>query len=180
MFHFSNDKRALESAELLRKALVRQLDEKSFEHIGVTDLCREAGVSRTTFYRLFDTPSDIIRWNCEVSVQSLVAEYKEQAGNPRGLFRFNIRHIFEHPDAMILAYRAERLDIADSTFQRHMGEFLEPHMSRDGISESDMRYSHLIASGIIGAAFKAWYEQGMQESAAAVCDRLARIYNVIK
>jgi len=176
MFHFSNDKRAVESAEQLRAALSRLLKKDSFEHIGITDLCREAGVSRTTFYRLFDTPCDIIRWNCDVALRQLLdAIQANGSAASEWPFRFNLRYILDHPEPLELAYRAGRTDIADSTFKTYMEPMLEPMRKQHGVSEDDLRYSTIVVSSIITSVFRMWFDDGKRETPAEVYERVIRI-----
>ena len=59
MYQGSN-KSALLSQKLISEALLRLLEEKSFSEISVSDLCREAQVSRQTFYSLFGTKENVI------------------------------------------------------------------------------------------------------------------------
>lgn len=48
------------SKRLLKEALLRLLEHKELEQIRVTDLCREAGINRTTFYRHYELPRDVL------------------------------------------------------------------------------------------------------------------------
>lgn len=59
MYQGSN-KSALLSQKLISEALLRLLEERSFSDISVSDLCREAQVSRQTFYSLFGTKENVI------------------------------------------------------------------------------------------------------------------------
>ncbi|WP_297956946.1 TetR/AcrR family transcriptional regulator [uncultured Ruminococcus sp.] len=59
MYQGSN-KSALLSQKLISEALLRLLEEKTFSDISVSDLCREAQVSRQTFYSLFGTKENVI------------------------------------------------------------------------------------------------------------------------
>ena len=54
MYKGSN-KSALLSQKLISEALLRLLETMPFNDISVSDLCREAQVSRQTFYSLFGT-----------------------------------------------------------------------------------------------------------------------------
>ena len=44
------DKRIAKTKKNLKNAMIAMLGEKDFEHITITELCREAEVSRITFY----------------------------------------------------------------------------------------------------------------------------------
>ncbi|MCM1267800.1 MAG: TetR/AcrR family transcriptional regulator [Bacteroidales bacterium] len=45
---------------MLREGLLRLLKQKNLDKINITELCREAGVNRTTFYRYYELPGDIL------------------------------------------------------------------------------------------------------------------------
>ena len=44
------DKRIIRTKHNLKDAMIRMLSIEDFEHISVTELCKEAKVSRITFY----------------------------------------------------------------------------------------------------------------------------------
>ena len=48
------------SKRLLKEALLRLLRSTNIEKISVTELCREAGINRTTFYRYYEIPKDVL------------------------------------------------------------------------------------------------------------------------
>lgn len=45
---------------LLKESLLRLLEEKDMDKINVTELCREAGINRVTFYRHYGVPRDVL------------------------------------------------------------------------------------------------------------------------
>lgn len=62
MYHISKDSRAQHSAGLICQALKDCLQTQSFSEITVSEIQRRAGISRSTFYRLFDNPADILAY----------------------------------------------------------------------------------------------------------------------
>jgi len=44
----------------IEKALLKLMKKQDFEHITITDICREASVSRTTFYHHFTGADDVL------------------------------------------------------------------------------------------------------------------------
>ena len=48
------------SKRLLKEALLRLLKEKDIGKISITELCREAGINRATFYRHYHIPQDVL------------------------------------------------------------------------------------------------------------------------
>ena len=60
MYHIKKDKRCQQSAQMIIEGLNQCLAEKEFAKITVSDIQRKTGVSRATFYRLFDDTSDVL------------------------------------------------------------------------------------------------------------------------
>lgn len=56
----STDKRILKTKKNLKQTLLRMMDTKPFEKIGVTDLCKEASTSRITFYTYYQNKYDLL------------------------------------------------------------------------------------------------------------------------
>lgn len=50
------NQRILLTKRLLQEGLLRLLETKELEKISVTELCREAGINRATFYNHYDSP----------------------------------------------------------------------------------------------------------------------------
>lgn len=62
MYHIKNDKRSQASAQEIVRGFIACLRTTALSAITVTDVHRATGISRATFYRLFDTPEDVLRY----------------------------------------------------------------------------------------------------------------------
>lgn len=176
MFHISEDLRAQKSAEMIRDGLMSCLADRPFERISVTDICQKSGVSRTTFYRLFDTPTDIISWSTDHDTLLLCQAFMDSGlSQSEWPFRFSMAHILDHPNVMELAIRANRVDIADAAFQRNINKVMEQMRAKSDASDIDMHYSDAIVSAIIVAAFSTWLKKGKKDSPEQVLERVFRI-----
>ncbi len=45
---------------MVKEGLMRMMKKKPLEKINITELCQEAGVNRTTFYRYYELPRDVL------------------------------------------------------------------------------------------------------------------------
>ena len=54
------NQRILLTKRMLQEGLLRLLETKSLEKISVTELCREAGINRATFYNHYNSPQDLL------------------------------------------------------------------------------------------------------------------------
>lgn len=46
--------------KMIQEGLIRLLGKKPLEKISITELCQEAGINRTTFYRYYEVPRDVL------------------------------------------------------------------------------------------------------------------------
>ena len=54
------NQRVVLTKRLLKEALLRLLEKKSLDRISITELCKEAGINRATFYRHYELPRDLL------------------------------------------------------------------------------------------------------------------------
>jgi len=60
MYHIKSDQRSQSSAAVIVRGLQECLKSTPLKAITVTDIHRVTGISRATFYRLFDNPEDVL------------------------------------------------------------------------------------------------------------------------
>ena len=78
MYHVSNDLRAKKSAELICKGLEKCLEEKPLQKIRISDIYSKSYVSRSTFYRLFDSIEDIFAYECDIIRNETINAVKDK------------------------------------------------------------------------------------------------------
>ncbi len=54
------NQRVAVTKRMVKEGLMRLLEKKSLEKINITELCQEAGINRTTFYRYYELPRDVL------------------------------------------------------------------------------------------------------------------------
>ncbi len=55
-----SNQRVTITKKMLKDGLMKLLNKKPLDKINITELCREAGINRTTFYRYYELPKDIL------------------------------------------------------------------------------------------------------------------------
>ena len=65
--------------KLLQEGLLRLLEVKSLDKISVTELCRESGINRATFYNHYTSPLDLLS---DIETR-MTARLKQLIGEPR-------------------------------------------------------------------------------------------------
>ena len=75
VYHIANDQRERKSAAKLSAAAERILLGREPQKLSVSLLSSEAGVSRTTFYRLFDEPDDVLKYMADETFHRILQGY---------------------------------------------------------------------------------------------------------
>lgn len=78
MYHIKSDKRSQSSAAGIVRGLQECLKTKPLKAITVSDLYKVSGISRATFYRLFDTPEDVLIYQLDQMTEEAVRLYEQE------------------------------------------------------------------------------------------------------
>lgn len=82
MYHIKLDKRSQASAAQIVRGLQECLKTKPLKSITVSDIHRVTGISRATFYRLFDTPEDVLVYQLDQMTEGTMEYYETQKQLP--------------------------------------------------------------------------------------------------
>jgi AcrR family transcriptional regulator len=76
------DRRITRTRNKLKNALIKQLAEKSFDDVTVTDICKTADVTRVTFYTHYSGKQDLLKEIITETSETIRANYRQlQAQN---------------------------------------------------------------------------------------------------
>lgn len=172
MVHLKNDLRSYRSAQQLYEALAQCLKEgESLDAIRVQDVVQKSEVSRATFYRNFDTLSDVLEWRCGLFFGQAGADYEKRPAHLAGesFLHHAIAYFMEPPAAefLELLFRAGRPDLLYSAFRQSAGPYL---------GEQDNPYQTLVLSGIFTGLLQGWVEGGRKGTADDVCRALLSMH----
>ena len=70
-----SESRYFNTAKKMDKALITLLGEKSFEHITVSEICKKAGVNRSTFYLHYENTVDLLNESARFLLDDFVAYF---------------------------------------------------------------------------------------------------------
>lgn len=90
---FSNESRNAYVVEHLTSSMLALLREKPLANISISELCSEAGVGRTSFYRNFAEKEDIIKGYMKRLSQDWADKCKSTLNIP---IRETVRIVFSH------------------------------------------------------------------------------------
>ena len=168
MYHIKPEKRTRASAQLITEAVLRLLEEKTFEQITITDVQRASSVSRSTFYRAFDRLEDVLELLCD---RGFAEAFRLNEGTiPEAVFRYWSRNSL----VLETLVRIHRTDILYNSFRRSASELEEMRALADDQRQFDY-FASIICSGMMGI-LTAWVEHGKTESAD---EGLQQVYGAI-
>ena len=80
MYHIKSDRRSQASAAEIVRGLQECLKTAPLKAITVSDIHRVTGISRATFYRLFDTPEDVLIYQLDQMTEQSADIYQTRQG----------------------------------------------------------------------------------------------------
>ena len=103
MYEGKNPK-ALLSISLITEAFIREMHHKKYEEINVKDLCKEADVSRQTFYNIFRTKEDVLR-KCIDNIFDMILNQRADTVDAIESIHIFVKTFYENRDFMDLLIR---------------------------------------------------------------------------
>lgn len=159
MYHIKNDRRAVASAKRISDAFIELTQKKKVCEISISDIQRVSGVSRSTFYRSFDTPEDVIRLMCSQSFDEI---FSLKNGLLVSVNCFN--YWFDNSRVFELIIEAGQLDYFTQTFASHLIE--SALLQKHGLSAADYHYFSYMLSYAMAGFLSGWIARGRKETKA--------------
>lgn len=167
MYHITNDKRQQATAEKISKALIHCLSVKPMSEITVSDISSAAGVSRSTFYRSFDIPLDVLRYECDRVVVIMEKDYaKARLKNLDDLVNFTLKYWRSHSEILDAAVNCDRMDIVHKSISSHSEALISSLQGIIGsdFTEQEIDYIRMGSIGMISNLLSVWIKHGKKES----------------
>ncbi len=165
----SNEESNRLTRECLQTALIYLLNEKSLEEITITELVKRSGVSRTAFYRNYETKEDIIK---EIT-DSVASSIRDSLNNP---------YYIQNPHQWLVDYfsKAEEnaamisllLKAIQPGYLPYTPNLLEEMYPQGNTYE---RYAVTALKGAFSAIFREWFLGGRKETPEEIADICIKI-----
>ncbi|MGN0034879.1 MAG: TetR/AcrR family transcriptional regulator [Coriobacteriales bacterium] len=170
MYHVKRDKRAIRSAHAIYEGLSSLIERKAYDAITVTDVQRESGVGRATFYRSFDRIDDVLRWRCDMLYREVMGSYllklraDGESQDPNAFLRHFFGFWMDGGNSRILE-QLIKVGHYDIIYRCHFDSTLIIKRSVPAKSDLADRYYRYYMSGLIGAFVGfliSWIEGGKE------------------
>lgn len=168
MYHIQGDKRVQASVELITGALLQLLAEKPFSRITVTDLQQRSTVSRSTFYRSFDRPEDVLAYLCDRGFETAMQDAAPDAA-ALGLSVF--QYWMRNTAVLEALVETHRTDILFASLRRALTQAENIPALSGSAAEND--YFISIVTSVMTGILTTWIEHGKSETFEQVFERVA-------
>lgn len=176
------NQRIILTRRMLQEGLLRLLETKDLDKISVTELCRESGINRATFYNHYSSPQDLL---ADMEAQ-LIQELDELVGNPSNSeeaakqMEAVCAYMQEHAQSIILLNRCHAdTDLADVFL--NLNKSLAPRRPRSKYTANmDDDSVYLTTTFIYTGCYhliREWLVKDIQKTPKEIADLLLGIIN---
>lgn len=181
MYHLTLHGRTIHSAETIGKGLLQCLQSKPLSEVSVSDIYRATGVSRTTFYRIFDAPDDVLLYLCDKYKQELVETINRQDfSDNTEWFLAPIRYSIQNYPLYKILVQNHRIDLLEDLHRvtvQHLSEAL--NLFRD-LSDVEREYVTAHIYAIMTSTLTTWLQLGRRETPEQLLHYVNIFSNVIR
>jgi len=167
-----NNKRRKNSQNKILSALVKELQTKELNNISVTDICKIAGVNRTTFYANYIDIYDLaekLKEFLEKEVQNLFKEEHEHQQNSH-----NYTKLFQHIKENQIYYNTYFKLGADINFKLKQ---YDTDLAEKYYDNKYIEYHVEFFRNGLNAVLKKWLNEGCKESPEEIAEIIRSEYS---
>ncbi len=168
------------TAKKMDKALISLLEEKSFEYITVSEICKRANVNRSTFYLHYENTVDLLNETARFLLDDFIAYFNDDRKNianklmESSLDELNfISDEYLHP---YLSYIKDNKSVFSTVllhsvsfgfneiFQKLYENIFNPILERYNYPSADRKYAMMFYLNGITAIVKEWLKDKCEKS----------------
>ncbi|MBL4931582.1 TetR/AcrR family transcriptional regulator [Clostridium paridis] len=181
MINTSENPASIRSKMYLVEALLKLMDEKSYDTISIKELTDRAKLSRRTFYTNFETKEDILKYHFD----TLVNEYIEilqtyECLTPNDIANEYFSYWFSHKNLLLLL-KKNNLPILIKVFEeflRNMNSL--PIIKNRRFTDSELQYYDAVfVAGGLWNMLNVWIENDFGKSPEEMTAIFTKIFTVI-
>jgi AcrR family transcriptional regulator len=170
MYLTNQDPRFRLCSDLICDTLELMLADTPLRAVTVRDLCTRAGVGRSTFYRHFECPLDVLVWKCDETFTQLCAGYLEKCARRGSCYqnadflRYFFAYFEEHPRIVDVLLAQDRFDLLYESGMNIVGARFKEAFTEARLQGEDYEYFIAIRAGLALGLLRAWFHNGRDKS----------------
>ena len=180
MYHIKKDSRSRKTAEALGKAMLQCLQEKPLSEVSVSDLYRRTGIARSTFYRLFDTPEDVLQYLCAQYVEEMSRYFEGKTfSNVQELSVASIEISLKNDELLEVLVKNHQLELLTRMYAANFQHIISRVSVLQGLSEDSSEYILDLLYMTMSTIQTTWIKRGRKESPEQLFTYLKEYRNVL-
>ena len=165
MYHIKNAPRSQTTAQVLGEAMFRCLQTTPLNSVKVADLYRETGIARSTFYRLFDTPEDVLYYLCDQFVEHASHRFEGYVfSDIKELSIASINLSIEYHELLEILIKNHRQDLLSELFAANFRNITARIPVLEGLDEITSEYAENLLYSAMTSLQTTWFLRGRKEN----------------
>ncbi len=156
-----SNQRVAVTKRMLKEGLVRLLAHKPLDKVNITELCQEAGINRSTFYRYYELPHDILMEMQNEFFEETLGHFQKTL-TASDVERFFVC-LYEHSELVKLFFKYN-LDADWAEFFAHIYSYFPEKMMTKAFQNIDENKAKLLSAYLAGGAYflaRQWIMEGI-------------------
>ena len=178
-----SDQRVIITKMMLKEALLKLLHTRQLNKITITDLCRESGINRATFYRHYEEPKDIlneIRYSIFEDIKNIEKQSNINSSEDQ-LLEQVCQHFFENRELLNILFKYRN----DEDFVLLINEICRqriPHLRKLGYmkdyDDESLKLSTCYFAGGIYYILRQWLSEPIEKSPKEIARIIQNVLNI--
>ena len=157
------------------ESVFNQLEVKAIDQISITDIASNAGVSRMTIYRYYDSKEDIIRKYVKESYEAYIKEAGSLNLDAIALAPYFFDYFRRNSDKIELLIRRNLFHLVSENFVDYVKRYTNLVNNKPNLSEMHLSYFYAYTASGMLSMVKTWIESGMKESNDEMSEILMKV-----
>lgn len=174
------NQRIMITKKLLKDGLFRLLEKKNIDKVNVTELCRESGINRATFYAHYGTPYDILS-EIEHEMIDEIMRNTERAWKSKGKAdilsstEIMCQYFYDHADV----FRVLTRNFSGQDFTRMLNQTYEMIFRSSVVEHADKNDVKLVTAYLAGGGaclLSTWLLEDVQKTPKEIAQLITGLF----
>ena len=183
-----NETKYLNTARLMNEALLILLEKKNYEFITVKEICKKAGVNRSTFYLHYETMDDLLEETIDYITSKMYCKFHEGLSIDKNkitsapldeLVLIKLEYLTPYLEFVRDNKKVFNVAVSQPTvlrfpqiFDSLYAEIFSPILSRYGVPDADKKYLMSFYLNGIYSVIMAWIGNACKDDIAHIAELL--------
>jgi AcrR family transcriptional regulator len=155
---------AIRTQKAISGAFLSLIQERAYEDISVTDICRRADVVRKTFYNNFHSKDDVVHYLISDIFYELESKMDLRQMSVQQILLIAFRFVMENREALLLFYNRGLIRFAHKSISAYITkEHILTKLDQNMVDTRAYKYIAAQISAVLVSVIETWIENGLEE-----------------